>query len=149
LETQRITRRGRTPSAGGCRDRAWHHRYMTEGAASTTWTVDDGFDLDGFLGQPLVAHVATVGRTGPSVRALWYLWEGRAFWWLTEVLQVTARGRAKLHSFEADRARRWGRRYLGPDERHWRRFQGDVFDDPTTRFVALEPTVLRARDLSY
>ena len=39
--------------------------------------------------------------------------------------------------------------YLGPDERHWRRFQRDVFDDPTTRFVALEPTVLRARDLSY
>jgi hypothetical protein len=40
-------------------------------------------------------------------------------------------------------------RYLGSDERHWRRFQGDVFDDPKTRFVALEPTVLRARDLSY
>lgn len=98
---------------------------MAEGGASTTWTVDDGFDLDGFLGQPLVARVATVGRTGPSVRPLWYLWEGRAFWWLTggwsrlgqlfkrdprvalvvdtcdldrgEVLQVTARGRAELH----------------------------------------------------
>ena len=56
---------------------------MAEGGASTTWTVDDGFDLDGFLGQPLVARVATVGGTGPSVRPLWYLWEGRAFWWLT------------------------------------------------------------------
>jgi Pyridoxamine 5'-phosphate oxidase len=150
---------------------------MAEGGASTTWTVDDGFDLDGFLGQPLVARVATVGRSGPSVRALWYLWEGRAFWWLTggwsrlgqllerdprvalvvdtcdldrgEVLQVTARGRAVLHPFEADRARRWGRRYLGPDESRWRRFQGAVFDDPTTRFVTLEPTILRARDLSY
>ena len=65
------------------------------------------------------------------------------------VLQVTARGRAELHPFEADRARRCGSRYLGPDEHHWRRFQGEVFDDPTTRFVALEPTVLRARDLSY
>ena len=43
---------------------------MAEGGASTTWTVDDGFDLDGFLGQPLVARVATVGRTGPSVRPL-------------------------------------------------------------------------------
>ena len=41
------------------------------------------FDLDGFLGLPLVARVATVGRTGPSVRPVWYLWEGRAFWWLT------------------------------------------------------------------
>ncbi|MET0762307.1 MAG: pyridoxamine 5'-phosphate oxidase family protein [Thermoleophilaceae bacterium] len=92
------------------------------------------------------------------MRALWYLWEGRAFWWLTggwsrlgqllerdprvalvvdtcdldrgEVLQVTARGSAELHPFEADRARCWGRRYLGPDERHWRRFQGDVFTIP-------------------
>jgi hypothetical protein len=66
-----------------------------------------------------------------------------------EVLQVTARGDAELHPFDADRARRWGRRYLGPDESHWRRFQASVFDDPETRFVALEPTVLRARDLSY
>lgn len=150
---------------------------MAEGGAGTTWTVDDGFDLDGFLGQPLVARVATIGKTGPSVRPVWYLWEGRAFWWLTggwsglgqllerdprvalvvdtcdlkrgEVLQVTARGRAELHPFEADRARRWGRRYLGPDESDWRRFQGEVFDDPTSRFVALAPTVLRARDLSY
>jgi Pyridoxamine 5'-phosphate oxidase len=46
---------------------------MAEGGAGTTWTVDDGFDLDGFLGQPLVARVATVGRSGPSVRAVWYL----------------------------------------------------------------------------
>jgi hypothetical protein len=66
-----------------------------------------------------------------------------------EVLQVAARGTAELHPFEVDRARSWGRRYLGPDERHWRRFQGEVFDDPATRFVALKPRVVRARDLSY
>jgi nitroimidazol reductase NimA-like FMN-containing flavoprotein (pyridoxamine 5'-phosphate oxidase superfamily) len=150
---------------------------MAEDGAGVTWTVDDGFDLEGFLSRPLVARVATVGVSGPSVRPVWYLWEERAFWWLTgswsslaqllerdprvalvvdtcdlergEVLQVTARGTAELHPFDADRARRWGRRYLGPDERHWRRFQGDVFDDPDTRFVSLEPTTLRARDLSY
>lgn len=150
---------------------------MVGGDTSGKWSLDAGFDLDGFLGQPLVARVATIGQTGPSVRPLWYLWEGGTFWWLTggwsklaqllereprvalvidtcdlergEVLQVTARGRAELHPFDADRARHWGSRYLGPDERHWRRFQGGVFDDPTTRFVALEPTVLRARDLSY
>jgi hypothetical protein len=66
-----------------------------------------------------------------------------------EVLQVTARGAAEVRPFEADRARRRGRRYLGPDEGRWRRFQGEVFDDPTTRFVALTPAALRARDLSY
>ena len=124
-----------------------------------------------------MARVATVGRTGPTVQPLWYLWEEHAFWWLTggwsklgqllerdprvalvvdscdlargEVLQVTARGSAQVQPFDADRARRWGRRYLGPDERHWRRFESGVFDDPTTGFVVLEPTTLRARGLSY
>lgn len=146
-------------------------------AAYGEWEVQQGFDLDAFLSQPLVARVATVGRTGPTVRPLWYLWEEGAFWWLTggwsnlerlldrdprvalvvdtcdlqrgEVLQVTARGGGQLQAFDADRARRWGRRYLGPDERHWRRFESGVFDDPTTRFVLLKPTALRARDLSY
>lgn len=141
------------------------------------WRVADGFDLDRFLGQPLVARVATAGRTGPTVRPLWYLWEEQAFWWLTggwsklgqllardprvalvvdtcdlqtgEVRQVTARGSAVVQLFDANRARRWGSRYLGPDERHWGRLQDDVFNDPTTRLVVLEPTTLRARDMSF
>ena len=141
------------------------------------WSIPDGFGLDAFLAEPLLARVATSGRDGPTVRPLWYLWEQRCFWWLTgswstlerlldvdprvalvvdtcdlehgEVLQVTARGSAQLRPFDADRARRWGRRYLGPDERQWRRFQAGVFDDPSARFVVLKPTTLRARDLSY
>jgi nitroimidazol reductase NimA-like FMN-containing flavoprotein (pyridoxamine 5'-phosphate oxidase superfamily) len=136
-----------------------------------------GFDVDAFLARPLVARLAVTGRRGPTVRPVWYLWEDRAFWWLTggwsrlgellardpraalvvdscdlesgEVLQVTARGTAAVLPFEAERARRWGTRYLGPDERHWRRFRCGVFTDPTTRFVRLEPTSLVARDLSF
>lgn len=150
---------------------------MVDGDAGGKWAIEDGFDLDGFLRQPLVARVATVGRTGPTVRPLWYLWEGQAFSWLTgewsklgqllegdphvalvvgtcdlyrgEVLQVTARGAAEVRPFNADRARRRGSRYLEPDERHWRRFQAASFDDPSTRFVVLKPTARRARDLSY
>jgi len=111
------------------------------------------------------------------VRPLWYLWEEYAFWWLTggwsrlgqlldhdprvalvvdtcdlrsgEVLQVMARGTAEVRPFDGDRARRWGHRYLGSDEGHWGRFQGGVFEDPTTRFVVLEPTTIRGRDLSF
>ena len=141
------------------------------------WSIPDGFDIDAFLGKPLVARVATTGRLGPTVRPLWYLWEEQCFWWLTgawsklgqlldvdprvalvvdtcdlergEVLQVTARGLAQLQPFSAARARRWGQRYLGPDESHWHRFQRAVFDDPSTRFVVLQPEALRARDLSY
>lgn len=143
-------------------------------ATPSGWKIDDGFDLDAFLSQPLVARVAAAG---PSVAPVWYLWEGRVFWWLTggwsrlsarlerdprvalvvdtcdlatgSVLQVIARGEAKLVSFDEDRARRWGRRYLGADERHWSRFADSVFHDPTTRFLRLAPTALRARDLSY
>lgn len=105
---------------------------MTGDRGTSTWAIEDGFDLDGFLSQPLVARLATHGRAGPTVRPLWYLWEERAFWWLTggwsklagllardprvalvvdtcdldsgEVLQVIARGRAEVRPFDAERA---------------------------------------------
>ena len=150
---------------------------MHDGRVSPTsngWQVEAGFDLDGFLLQPLVARVAAAG---PSIRPVWYLWEDRAFWWLTggwsrlpgvlerdprvalvvdtcdlstcTVLQVIASGKVEELPFEAERARRWGSRYLGPDERNWSRFADSVFHDPTTRFLRLAPGRLRARDLSY
>lgn len=136
--------------------------------------VPPGLDLDAFLAQPLVAHLATVG---PNVIPIWFLWEQQAFWWLTgdwsrllstlqrdpavalavdtcdlatgRVLQVLARGTAEPRAFDTERARRWGHRYLGPDERHWGRFADGVFSNRTTRFVRLVPAVLRARDLSF
>jgi len=138
------------------------------------WDVEAGFDLERFLGRPLVARVAT---NGPTVRPVWYLWEEQTFWWLSggwsrlasilqrdpraalvvdscdlqtgEVLQVTATGTVEQLAFDAERARRWGRRYLGPDERSWGRFRHGVFEDATTRFMRLSPARLRARDLSY
>lgn len=141
------------------------------------WSIEPGFDLGGFLDRPLVARVATVGGEGaPCVRPVWYLWEDGAFWWLTggwsrlsailerdprvalvvdtcdlergEILKVTARGTAEIGDFDPERARRWGRRYLGTDEGSWDRFRSGVFDDPTTRFVRLPPARLNARDLS-
>jgi hypothetical protein len=141
------------------------------------WRVEEGFELYSFLRRPLVARLATTGRAGPSVRPIWYLWEEQRFWWLTgswsklehllehdrrvalvvdscdlqsgEILQVNARGLGRLQPFDAERARRWGRRYLGPDESHWRRFRGGVFEDQTTRFAVLDPIALTARDLSF
>jgi nitroimidazol reductase NimA-like FMN-containing flavoprotein (pyridoxamine 5'-phosphate oxidase superfamily) len=141
------------------------------------WRIDDGFALDAFLERPLTARLATSGRRGPAVRPVWYLWEERQFWLLTgawsslgcvlerdprvallvdtcdlhsgEILQVTARGEAHLASFDPERARRWGERYMGPDETHWGRFRSGVFDDASTRFVVMAPTSLVARDLSF
>jgi hypothetical protein len=42
--------------------------------------IDADFEVDAFLAQPLTARVAAAG---PSVRAVWFLWEDGAFWWLT------------------------------------------------------------------
>lgn len=111
----------------------------------------DDFDVDNFLARPLVARLATAG---PRVRPIWFLWEDRAFWWLTgswsrladqlaedasvalvvdtcdlatgRVRQVTATGTATIEPFDPDRARRKLVRYLGADEDRWDpRFQID------------------------
>jgi hypothetical protein len=140
-----------------------------------TARIDEGFDLDGFLAQPLVARVAA---RGPSILAVWFLWEDGAFWWLTggwsrlsatlkadpsvalvvdtcdlatgEVLQLSAEGEAEIYQLDSGRARRLLRRYLGADESRWpERFKSGTFHDPTTRLIRLEPARVRARDLSY
>jgi hypothetical protein len=142
---------------------------------AATVRIDPGFDLDGLLGQPLVARVAAAG---PSVRAVWFLWEDGAFWWLTggwsrlpsilkaeprvalvvdtcdvatgEVLEVTATGDAEIYQLDPERACRILQRYLGGDPSRWpQRFKHGTFHDPATRMIRLEPTSLRARDLSY
>jgi nitroimidazol reductase NimA-like FMN-containing flavoprotein (pyridoxamine 5'-phosphate oxidase superfamily) len=137
--------------------------------------IDQGFDLDGFLAQPLVARLATAG---PTIRPLWYLWEDACFWWLTgswarlsavlrenprvalvvdtcdletgRVLQVIASGDAEIVPFDPGRARRKLMRYLGPNQDLWdARFTTGTFEDALTRFVRLAPVALRARDLSF
>jgi Pyridoxamine 5'-phosphate oxidase len=140
-----------------------------------TAQIDEGFDLDAFLAQPLVARVAA---RGPSILAVWFLWEDGAFWWLTggwsrlsatlkadpsvalvvdtcdlatgDVLELSAEGEAEIYQLDSGRARRLLRRYLGADESRWpERFKSGTFHDPTTRLIRLEPTRVRARDLSY
>ncbi len=142
----------------------------------TVSTIDEGFPLDDFLAEPLVARVAAAG---PTIFPVWFLWEDASFWWLTgewsrlprilardpavalavdtcelesgRVLQVIARGDAELMPFERDRARRILARYLGPNEDAWdpERFVAGTLESSTTRFVRLRPLDLRARDLSY
>ncbi len=136
------------------------------------------FDIDDYLGQPLVARVAAVGGTGgPTVRPIWYLWEDRAFWWLTGswsgfearlsddprvalvvdtcdlttgcTRQVMATGRADVVGAEPARARRKLARYLGPDEQQWEPRFRHLLDDPSVRLVRLVPERLTATDLSF
>jgi hypothetical protein len=105
---------------------------------------DAPFDIDGFLARPLTARLAT---DGPTVRPVWYQWEGGAFWVFTgpwakwfirvrsdpsialivdtcdletgEILQVIAHGRAQIQQWDADRCRRMLARYLGDDQEGW------------------------------
>ena len=139
--------------------------------------VGPGFDLEEFLRRPLVARLATGSANGPRVRPIWYLFDDVGFWWITgrwsrleailerdpqvelvvdtcdleqgEVLQVRARGRAELRPFDPPRAQAWGERYMGPDRRRWGRFPRTVFEEPSSRFVLLQPSWLWARDLSW
>ena len=139
----------------------------------------DDFDVDDFLAQPLVARVAT---NGPAVRPVWFLWEDGAFWWLTgswsrlaehlrddptvalvidtcdlvtgQVRQVQAWGDAEVVPFDAARARRKLRRYLGDDPTQWDQDRFGVTEDgmagsEQTAFIRLAPTRLAARDLSF
>lgn len=143
--------------------------------STATARIDAGFELESFLAQPLVARVAAAG---PSVRAVWFLWEDGAFWWLTgnwwrlpsilkadprvallvdtcdvatgQVLEVRATGDAEIYQLDPRRGHRVLQRYLGADDSRWpQRFKRGTLDDPATRLIRLEPTSLQARDLSY
>jgi hypothetical protein len=143
--------------------------------SSAAVQIEADFDLDRFLSEPLVARVAAAG---PSVRAVWFLWEDGAFWWLTgswsrlpsilkgdprvallvdtceldtgDVRQLSAEGEAEIYQLDPGRACRILQRYLGADASRWpERFKGSTFHDPATRMIRLEPGSLRARDLSY
>ena len=134
------------------------------------------FDVDHYLAEPRVGHVATAD---PSVVPIWFLWEDEAFWWLTgpwsklaerlaadpavalvvdscdlvvgEVRQVRASGRAEVVDYDPDRAYRKLSRYLGSDPSTWDASRFVVEDPATTqtRFVCLVPDRLTAVDLSF
>lgn len=135
-------------------------------------------DLGTFLARPLFCFLATASSEGPRVSPLWYLWEDGALWIAVNpelksyperiendsrtavaivdfdasrglVQHVGMRGRASLEAFDAERARRLFRRYLGPEERWDARFHA-VFDRADRyRLVRFEPETVVARDQSY
>lgn len=101
-------------------------------------------EVDEFLAEPITAQLAT---NGPTIRPVWYQWEGGAFWIISgpwaklfarvqrdpkvalcvdvgdfdagRVLQVCAYGDAEVHPYDVELARRMLHRYLGPDEESW------------------------------
>lgn len=133
------------------------------------------FDVDAFLAQPLVARVATTNASGaPTVRPVWFLWEGGVLWWITgeyavmakhlerdartavvvdtcdlermEFLQVIMRGRAEVVPLDPVLSRRKLRRYLGEDESAWHPDFQYFADD--ARLVRFTPERTVVKDLS-
>jgi nitroimidazol reductase NimA-like FMN-containing flavoprotein (pyridoxamine 5'-phosphate oxidase superfamily) len=100
--------------------------------------------VDAFLAEPITAQLAT---NGPTIRPVWFGWEGGAFWIISgpwakllervrhdpkvgicvevsdfeagRVMQVCAYGDAEVCDYDVERARRVLHRFLGPDEASW------------------------------
>jgi nitroimidazol reductase NimA-like FMN-containing flavoprotein (pyridoxamine 5'-phosphate oxidase superfamily) len=132
--------------------------------------------VEEFLARPLVAHLAAAG---PTVRPIWFLWDGAAFWWLTgswsrldqilandpavalvidscdlatgEVLQVTVHGHAEVVPWQREIAVRKLSKYLGADQSRWpdERFRQPI-EDGSSRLIRLKPDHPPVlRDLSF
>ena len=139
--------------------------------------MDADFDVDEFLRQPLVAHLATSSHEGPRESPVWFLWEDRAMWLVgnerdsfPKRLQVDGRcaigvvefdlrrgllkhvgirGIATVLPLDRFRLHRLLHRYLGENQATWNaRFRSSVIDR-LTLMVRIEPVSVVARDQSY
>ena len=139
--------------------------------------MDRDFDIDEFLTQPLMAHLATMSQYGARESPLWFLWENASLWLVgnsrdgfprrlrqdprcaigivefdlgSGVLRhVGIRGIAEILPLEKERLRRLLNRYLGDDETRWdSMFQQNVIDK-LDLMVRVIPEAIVARDQSY
>ena len=135
------------------------------------------FDLDAFLAQPLMAHLATASEAGPRDSPVWFLWEDGAIWLVGNtrdtfpkrierdarcavgsvqfdlarglLRHVGIRGVGAVERLDHDRLKRLLRRYLGDDETAWNRdFNASVIDR-LELMIRIQPTSILARDQSY
>lgn len=122
-----------------------------------TVRIEAGFDLEGFLAQPLVARVAAAAHGNWSRLPSTLKGDPRVALVVDtcdletgEVLQVAAAGDGEIYQLDPERARRILRRYLGADESRWpERFTVRTLHNPATRMIRVQPSSLRARSLSY
>lgn len=135
-------------------------------------------DLGAFLLRPLFAHLATASKDGPRESPVWFLWEDEALWIIGDertdtfpkriraeprcavgiidfnvltgrVKHIGMRGRSAVVPFDANRARRLLRRYLGEDEKLWDVGFRNALENPNTLLVRFMPETVVARDVSF
>jgi hypothetical protein len=138
-------------------------------------------EIDEFLARPLFAHLATALDGAPRDSPVWFLWEDEAIWIIASratdtfpdriaqeprcaigivdfdpacglVQHVGFRGRATVEPFDAERAGRLLKRYLGDHEDAWdERFRSTIADhaDDGNVLVRFSPHTAVSRDVSY
>lgn len=135
------------------------------------------FDIDAFLRQPLIAHLATASPDGPRDSPLWFLWEAQELWLVGNnrdsfpkriraeplcAVGIVAfdlkrgrlrhfgiRGTGSVEALDLDRLHRFLSRYLGEDQAEWNaRFRAQVIDR-LDLMVRIKPVSIVARDQSY
>lgn len=134
-------------------------------------------DLDEFLSNPFVAHLATTSKNERRESPVWFLWEEQSVWRIgnkentfpTRIAQdprcsigvvnfdrksglfqhVGFRGKATVEPFDKRRARRLLVRYLGNREEAWDPRFRETLDDSTNILIKFVPETAVARDVSY
>jgi Pyridoxamine 5'-phosphate oxidase len=135
-------------------------------------------DVEEFLSRLLFAHLASASEEGPRESPVWFLWEDGAVWIIGSlrddsfprriereprcaigivdfdlgrglVHHVGMRGRASVEPFDADRASRLLRRYLGEAVEAWDRRFRETLADPDNVLIRFSPETVVARDQSY
>lgn len=134
-------------------------------------------ELDAFLDRPLFCFLATLSAGGaPRISPLWFLWEDGSVWIIADrertyamrvertpeaalavvdfdarsglVQHVGMRGAATLEPFDADRADRLLRRYLGERREAWDEgFRG--LGPDRWGVIRFDPETVVARDQSF
>ena len=139
--------------------------------------MDYDFDIDEFLAQPLIAHLASMSQDGARESPLWFLWDDASLWLVgnshdsfprrlrqdprcaigivefdlaSGVLRhVGIRGVAEVLPLERQRLHRLLSRYLGGDETRWDAKLRQNVIDKLDLMIRVIPEAIVARDQSY
>jgi hypothetical protein len=137
----------------------------------------NSFDIDEFLGRPLIAHLATTSADGPRESPLWFLWEEGAIWLIGTsqdsfpkrirdesrcavgivdfdlaaglLRHVGMRGTATVEPLDSERLVRLLGRYLGTDQAMWNRRFREMVIEGLDLMIRFEPHSVVVRDQSY
>jgi hypothetical protein len=135
------------------------------------------FDVDEFLRQPLMAHLATSSDEGPRHSPVWFLWEEGAIWLIGKegdslmnrlrrdtrcaigiidfdaatgrLLHLGMRGTTTVLPIDRDRLDRLLARYLGEDRSAWNRWFREKVVEPLDLMARFVPESTVTRDQSY